>query len=59
LVLGSNGVIHWVQCWPVQKSWHYFMEGSCFPSDLVRDYNTAVAGRSNSPLISLVRDEKN
>lgn len=47
LVLGSNGVIHWVQCWPVEKTWHYFMEGSCLPADVVRNYNTAVAGRSN------------
>jgi len=43
LVLGSNGVIHWIQCWPVQKTWHYYMEGSCFPADIVKDYNTAVA----------------
>ncbi|KAK4149827.1 hypothetical protein C8A00DRAFT_37577 [Chaetomidium leptoderma] len=43
LVLGSNGVIHWVQCWPVEKTWHYHMEGSCLPADVVRNYNTAVA----------------
>ncbi|KAK4032729.1 hypothetical protein C8A01DRAFT_20235 [Parachaetomium inaequale] len=43
LVLGSNGVIHWVQCWPVAKTWHYYMPGSCLPADVVRNYNTAVA----------------
>ncbi|KAK4099175.1 hypothetical protein N658DRAFT_475911 [Parathielavia hyrcaniae] len=43
LVLASNGIIHWVQCWPVEKTWHYHMPGTCFPSDVVRYYNTAVA----------------
>jgi hypothetical protein len=52
LVLGSNGVIHWIQCWPVQKTWHYYMPGSCFPADLVRNYNTAVASRCHSALTS-------
>jgi hypothetical protein len=47
VVLASNGVIHWVQCWPVEKTWHYFMPGSCFPADVVRYYNTAVAGMCN------------
>ena len=43
VVLGSNGVLHWVQCWPVAKTWHYYMPGSCLPADVVRNYNTAVA----------------
>jgi hypothetical protein len=53
LVLGSNGVIHWVQCWPVQKTWHYHMPGSCLPADLVRNYNTAVASTCHPALTSL------
>ena len=44
LVLGSNGVIQWVQCWPVQKQWYYQLEGSCFPPKIVQNYNTFVAG---------------
>ncbi|KAL2179181.1 uncharacterized protein P884DRAFT_276246 [Thermothelomyces heterothallicus CBS 202.75] len=43
LVLGSNGIIHWIQCWPVQKTWRSYLEGSCFTPDIVRNYNTAVA----------------
>ncbi|KAK4145069.1 uncharacterized protein C8A04DRAFT_10874 [Dichotomopilus funicola] len=43
LVLGSNGIIHWIQCWPVQKTWHSEMDGSCFSPDVVRGYNTATA----------------
>ncbi|KAL2197354.1 hypothetical protein P885DRAFT_35112 [Corynascus similis CBS 632.67] len=43
LVIGSNGVIHWIQCWPVEKTWRSYVEGSCFSPDIVRNYNTAVA----------------
>ncbi len=44
VVLGVNGVIQWIQCWPVEKLWHTHIPGSCWPSVIVRDYNTFVSG---------------
>lgn len=44
LVLGSNGLVQWIQCWPIQKRWYYEMEGTCFPSQIVQNYNTFFAG---------------
>ncbi|KAH6623400.1 hypothetical protein F5144DRAFT_595577 [Chaetomium tenue] len=46
LVMGSVGVIQWVQCWPVQKLWYYEMAGSCFPPEIVQNYNTFTAAYS-------------
>ncbi|KAL2132355.1 hypothetical protein VTI74DRAFT_3926 [Chaetomium olivicolor] len=46
LVLGANGAIQWAQCWPIQKRWHYDMEGSCWPSEIVQNFNTFVAAFS-------------
>jgi hypothetical protein len=46
LVLGSNGLLQWIQCWPVNKRWNWDMEGKCFPSKIVQDYNTFVAAYS-------------
>jgi hypothetical protein len=45
LVMGSVGVIQWVQCWPVQKLWYWEMEGSCFPANIVQNHNTFAAGK--------------
>ena len=45
LVMGSVGVIQWVQCWPVQKLWHWEMEGSCFAPNIVQNHNTFAAGK--------------
>ncbi|KAK4099095.1 hypothetical protein N658DRAFT_498687 [Parathielavia hyrcaniae] len=44
LVLGSNGAIQWVQCWPIHKRWNYMMEGTCFDPKVVQDYNAFIAG---------------
>jgi hypothetical protein len=44
LVFASNGTIQWAQCWPIQKRWHWDMEGSCFDSIIIQNYNTFVAG---------------
>ncbi|KAK4119115.1 hypothetical protein N657DRAFT_650534 [Parathielavia appendiculata] len=44
LVLGSNGAIQWVQCWPIQKRWNYWMEGNCFEPKIVQSYNAFIAG---------------
>lgn len=44
IVLGSNGVIQWVQCWPIKKLWNWDMEGSCLPPKTVQNYNTFIAG---------------
>lgn len=44
LVLGSNGLIQWVQCWPIRKLWVWELEGSCLPASVIQDYNTFIAG---------------
>ena len=44
LVLGANGAIQWVQCWPIQKQWYRDIDGSCFSPKVVQDFNTFVAG---------------
>ena len=49
IVLGSNGLVQWIQCWPVQKRWYYDMDGYCFPSKIVQNYNTFFAGTSCDP----------
>lgn len=45
VVFGVNGLIQWIQCWPVAKAWDWYLEGSCWPSVIVQDINTFVAGR--------------
>lgn len=45
IVLGSNGLLQWIQCWPIPKRWHYdTIEGRCFPSLVIQNYNTFFAG---------------
>ena len=44
IVMGVNGTIQWVQCWPVEKLWHPKLHGSCLASVVVQDYNTFVSG---------------
>ena len=44
VVFGVNGLIQWIQCWPVAKAWDWYLEGSCWSSETVQDVNTAVAG---------------
>ncbi|KXX74617.1 hypothetical protein MMYC01_208452 [Madurella mycetomatis] len=46
LVLGSNGVIQWVQCWPIRKLWIWELEGSCLPASVIQDYNAFIAAFS-------------
>ncbi|KAL1841238.1 hypothetical protein VTJ49DRAFT_7306 [Mycothermus thermophilus] len=46
IVLASNGLVQWIQCWPVSKLWHWEMEGSCYPPEVVQKYNTFVAAFS-------------
>lgn len=49
IVLGVNGVIQWVQCWPVQKLWEPKLHGTCMPSMVVQKYNTFVSGEWLAP----------
>lgn len=44
VVFGVNGLIQWIQCWPVAKAWNWDLDGSCWGSGVVQDVNTAVAG---------------
>jgi hypothetical protein len=44
VVFGANGLIQWVQCWPVAKAWDWNVGGSCWSSLIVQDINTFVAG---------------
>ncbi|SPO06449.1 uncharacterized protein DNG_09139 [Cephalotrichum gorgonifer] len=48
LIMAANGTIQWVQCWPVSKRWHWEIEGSCWPGDVVQKYNAFVAAYSGS-----------
>jgi hypothetical protein len=50
VVFGVNGLIQWIQCWPVAKLWHHTLEGSCWSSIAVQDYNTFAAGQLSSYL---------
>lgn len=46
LVFAANGIVQWVQCWPVRKQWDAEMvEGTCLPPDVVQNFITFVAGR--------------
>jgi hypothetical protein len=49
VVFGMNGLIQWIQCWPIAKPWHWELEGSCWSSKVVQDINTAVAGQYPCP----------
>ncbi|KAH8910231.1 hypothetical protein BR93DRAFT_468006 [Coniochaeta sp. PMI_546] len=53
IVFGANGLIQWIQCWPVAKAWDWYLEGSCWPSAIVQDINTAVAAFSGTMDITL------
>ncbi|GAB1317733.1 Rhodopsin domain-containing protein [Madurella fahalii] len=46
LMLGSNGAIQWVQCWPIGKLWNWEMEGSCLPPNTIQVYNAFIASFS-------------
>ncbi|KAL1845002.1 hypothetical protein VTK73DRAFT_1353 [Phialemonium thermophilum] len=48
VVVGGNGALQWLQCWPVAKLWKPAVEGRCLPSAVVRDYNTSVSGFSGA-----------
>ncbi|KAJ9144029.1 hypothetical protein NKR19_g6569 [Coniochaeta hoffmannii] len=53
VVFGVNGLIQWIQCWPVAKAWDWYLEGSCWSSEVVQDVNTAVAAFSGAMDITL------
>jgi hypothetical protein len=45
LVLGVNGLIMWIQCWPLNKVWQPLTHGTCWPKAIVVDYNYVAAGK--------------
>ena len=44
IVLGLNATFQWIQCWPVQRLWDINVEGSCWTSSMVQQYNTFSSG---------------
>lgn len=44
IVLGCQGLVQWIQCWPVPKRWIDGMPGSCWPATIVQNYMTFAAG---------------
>ncbi|KAB5558098.1 hypothetical protein GE09DRAFT_1221231 [Coniochaeta sp. 2T2.1] len=53
VVFGVNGLIQWIQCWPVAKAWNWYLEGSCWSSVVVQNYNTFSAAFSGAMDITL------
>ena len=47
IVHGFSAAMMWVQCWPVAKLWTYNMEGTCWPTSLVENYQTFSNGTSS------------
>lgn len=45
VVFGVNGLIQWIQCWPIAKEWNWYMAGTCWSSVVVQNYNTFSAGK--------------
>jgi hypothetical protein len=48
VVLGSNGLVQWIQCWPVHKRWDWNSDGYCWDSLVIQNLNTFFAGEQLS-----------
>jgi len=42
--MGLSALFVWIQCKPIQKAWHPFMEGTCWPPEVIVKYNIFSAG---------------
>ncbi|AEO64952.1 uncharacterized protein THITE_2046138 [Thermothielavioides terrestris NRRL 8126] len=40
IMLGVSAAIMWIRCCPVARLWIFDMEGTCWPSYVVKDYQT-------------------
>lgn len=46
LVFASNGIIQWVQCWPIPRLWNTDLEGGkCLSPSTIQNFNIFVAGK--------------
>lgn len=44
--MGLSALFVWIQCKPIQKAWHPFMEGTCWPPEVIVKYNIFSAAYS-------------
>jgi len=51
--MGLSALFVWVKCSPVQKSWLVFMEGTCWPNEVIVNYNIFSAAYSAAMDLSL------
>lgn len=39
IAMGLSALFIWVQCTPIEKSWNFFAEGTCWPPEVLVHYN--------------------
>ena len=45
LVFGALGLMQWIQCWPVARSWDSKTPGKCWPSYIFQGYGAFASGQ--------------
>lgn len=49
IAMWATAIITWLHCTPVSKIWEVELEGTCWPAQIVPDYNIASSGMGNHP----------
>jgi len=49
LVFGALGLMQWIQCWPVARSWDSKTPGKCWPSYIFQKYSAFASGQCRPP----------
>jgi hypothetical protein len=50
IAMGLSALFIWVQCTPLYKSWNFMADGTCWPINVLVDYDIFSAGESPSPI---------
>jgi len=43
--MGLTGLFNYIHCWPVNKLWDFAAEGTCWPVDILINYDIFSAGK--------------
>ncbi len=54
IVLGFSAAVMWIQCWRVAKLWTFDMEGTCWPHNVVENYQKFATGAYTGPIIGRI-----
>lgn len=46
IFMGLTGLFNYIHCWPINKLWDFAAEGSCWPVEILINYDIFSAGMS-------------